>query len=134
MSANIKQRINWVENELDQLRKRHAEWHPADARTLENWTKQVHKLKQQIEYNNQPTIQELVRYLLKGIKEINQLLLNDKKLTTEERRMIMDKREMYQGMTDIFSPGEEAVAAWENELKYQKATYPQDSISSHYQS
>ena len=132
MNTSLKPKISKIESGLAQLKKRHSNWNPVDNRTIENWIKNVNELKKRVEYGNQPIVRDIMKYLLKSIKEINQLLLEDKKLSAEERRVIMEKREMYQGMANIFTPGEEVVAGWEREIEYQLSN-PHDAIASHYQ-
>lgn len=131
MAKAIKSRIASLENKLSSLRSKHANWYPADANTMAAWAKQITELRNKIEYASQPAVKLQVRFMQKTISEINQVLLDDTKLTENERRILMEKRGMYQTLLNTIIPTEEEVAGWERELDYQ-TNYPQGEIMKHY--
>lgn len=132
MIKATQKRIEGIETKLKSLRTKHANWHPADANTMETWAKQIAELRSKIEYARQPIVKMQVNFMQKTINEINRVLLDDFKLEDKERRALMEKRGMYQTLLDIVIPTEKELEGWEREFDYQMS-YPQKDIMNNYQ-
>ena len=63
-----------------------------------------------------PIAKKWMNYCVRGMQDIDHVLLNDKELTTDERRVLMEKREMLKASLEIFVPKEKALELLNTEL------------------
>lgn len=107
--AQLKNRVANVQAKMERLRSKHGKWNPADANTIASWQKAIETARQQIEFASHPLIERMMKHHTQAVKDIDYILLNDKALPSDERRVIMEKKEMYQSEIRIFMIDEKVV-------------------------
>jgi hypothetical protein len=131
--AKLKNRIQNVQGKLERLKAKYAQWSPVDAKTVATWEKAIQTAKQQIEFSDHPLIQRVVKHHAQAVKDIEYLLLNDKELESDERRILMEKKDMYQAELQIFVVDERLVDFLEKTANANSTPtpvdYPQRALS-----
>lgn len=115
MSAILKANIDRVQMKIQKLRAKHSRWNPIDAKTMEGWEKMLAELRQQVQFIEHPVMKKWITYCQKTVAEINSILLDAKELAPEERRILMEKRNMMKETLGIFVPKEKVVDLLEHE-------------------
>lgn len=115
MSAKLKANIDRVQMKIQKLRAKHSRWNPIDAKTMEGWERMLVEIRQQAQFVEHPVMQKWIKYCQKTVQEINAILLDAKELVPEERRILMEKRNMMRETLGIFMPKEKAIELLEHE-------------------
>lgn len=108
--------INAAQGKLEKLRAKHAHWHPADRATMHAMQKTIDNMKSRMALLENPIAKKWLSYCMRGMQEIDNVLLNDKELCERERRVLMEKREMLKASLEIFMPKERVVELLSGDL------------------
>lgn len=127
MTTRLKGEIDRAQMKIAKLRAKHSHWHPVDVQTMQGWERMLEELKQQAGFAEHPVMKRWIRYCQKSVEEVNNVLLNDKALDTQERRILMEKRALYEKAMELFVPREKALQIIEAEAdgNLHNTHYPQ---------
>lgn len=114
-SAKLKANIDRVQMKIQKLRSKHSRWNPIDSKTMQGWENMLVELRQQAQFIEHPVMKKWITYCQKTVQEINSILLDAKELAPEERRILMEKRNMMRETLGIFIPKEKVVDLLEHE-------------------
>lgn len=115
MNARLKSQIDRAQMKIAKLRAKHSHWHPIDTATMKAWERMLEEVKQQAGFADHPVMKKWILYCQKTVNTINDVLMNDKELKLDERRILMEKRAMYESALELFVPREKALQIIEGE-------------------
>lgn len=133
--AQLKNRIDNIQSKFERLRAKYAHRNPADANTVAAWQKAIATARQQLEFATHPLVARMMKHHTQAVKDIDYVLLNDKQLPSDERRIMIEKKEMYVAEMKIYLPDEKVIAFLEQQasMNLEPETagvgYPQGRVS-----